>query len=192
MLDQLIALDASLLLRVSALGRPGWLTALMSLVSLVSRDGVVWLALGLVALGASRTDWSGLWRLCLALLMTSVLVGGAVKPWVARERPQVAHPSVELTDVRPSSPSFPSGHAANAAAGAFALSRVWPGATIPLWLLALMVSTSRIYLGVHYPADIVAGLLVGVACAYFVTGGMRYLPDDRRPTPDADERAGVS
>ena len=174
MIDQLVALDASLLLRLNDLGRPDWVTAIMRLASFVGRIGALWLVLGIVGRVAGRVDWSGFWRLLLALLFTTALVNGGLKPGFARARPFVTHPSVELLDTPPVSLSFPSGHAATAAAGAFALGRIWPGATVPLWLLAALIAASRIYLGAHYPTDVVAGLLAGVACAYFVTGGKKY------------------
>jgi undecaprenyl-diphosphatase len=45
---------------------------------------------------------------------------------------------------------------------------------VPLWALALLIAASRVYLGVHYPLDIVAGFAIGLACAVFVTGGRVY------------------
>ncbi|MEE8130891.1 MAG: phosphatase PAP2 family protein, partial [Vicinamibacterales bacterium] len=119
---------------------------------------------------------TGVWRLVLALLVTYGVVELVLKPTLARDRPPVAHAGVVVSTALPGSFSFPSGHAASAAAGAFALSRIWPSATPALWMLALLIGASRVYLGVHYPLDVVAGLLIGLGCAYVVTGGMVYEP----------------
>ena len=173
MLDPFLALDTSLFLRINELPHPDWLTALMSLASAAGTAATIWILLGL-RLVVRHT--SGVWRLVLALLVTYSVVDLALKPTLARDRPPVAHAGVVVSTVLPETPSFPSGHAALAAAGAFALSRIWLSATPTLWALALLIGSSRVYLGVHYPSDVLAGLLVGLGCAYFVTGGMVYEP----------------
>jgi membrane-associated phospholipid phosphatase len=61
----------------------------------------------------------------------------------------------------PSSTSFPSGHSGSAAAFAVAVGDVLPGLRLPLGVAAAIVAFSRIYTGVHYPSDIVAGAVVG-------------------------------
>ena len=171
MLDALLALDTSLFLEINGIPRPAWLTAIMSLASAAGSAAGIWLFLGLL-LSVRHTP--GVWKLGLALLITYSVVNLALKPGLARQRPSVAHPGVFVGTQVPETSSFPSGHAAAAGAGAFAVSRIWASATPGLWTLAVIIGCSRVYLGVHYPLDVLAGLLVGLGCAYLVTGGMVY------------------
>ena len=186
MLDQLLAADTDMLLWIGTLPRPDWLTALMIGTTLAGTYGLVWLGIG-VAVTALRRDAGPLWRLALALLLAWSLVDMLVKPAVGRLRPFDLHAHLEVTPtLRPSDASFPSGHAASAAAGAYALTRVVPAASAPLWVLALIVAGSRVYLGVHFPLDVAAGLPIGLACGVFATGRMRY-PRVRTPGRGARE-----
>jgi len=179
-LDLLLSLDASVFAWVQALPHPHWLNILMVVVTTAGVRSGVWLALGVV-LAFQRPDGrDGLWRLALALAMTGILVDLIVKPAVARERPAARSAVVERVLDRPTTFSFPSGHAAEGAAGAYALSRFWPRAA-PLWALAVVIAISRVYLGVHYPIDILAGFAIGLACSIFVTGGMVYRTRTSKP-----------
>ncbi len=63
------------------------------------------------------------------------------------------------------------GNAALTFGGAIAVSRMWPRARVLWWTAALLVGYSRIYLGHHYPLDVVGGALVGTAVAFWVLGG---------------------
>jgi membrane-associated phospholipid phosphatase len=112
---------------------------------------------------------AALWRVVLALLLTLLAVDYACKPLAGRDRPFVHGPKAAAIVWLPTTASFPSGHAASSAAGAFALSRVWPAAALPLWLLALLVMLSRVVLGVHYVSDVIAGALVGLLVAWLAT-----------------------
>jgi undecaprenyl-diphosphatase len=58
--------------------------------------------------------------------------------------------------------------AANVFAGAFMLSRIVPAARMVWWTMALMIAYSRVYLGVHYPLDVIGGAVVGWLCGVFV------------------------
>lgn len=171
MLDWMVTLDASLFLQVNALPHPMWLTLVMRLVSAVSTGSMVWL---LLALGLALTrDPAAALRTALALLVTTVATNGVFKPAVGRDRPDTTLETVRVyAGETPATPSFPSGHAATAGAGAYSLSRCWTPA--PLWTLAMLVALSRLYLGVHYPLDLAVGLLVGVGCAMLVTGRVPY------------------
>src|SRR5919109_1309062 len=86
-----------------------------------------------------------------------------IKDLVHRTRPADAHPQIHPLYVVHSS-SFPAGHAATAFAGALLLSYMAPRAAPLFVLLATAIGYSRVYVGVHYPGDVVAGALVGVLC----------------------------
>ena len=81
----------------------------------------------------------------------------------------------------PSSRSFPSGHSATAFAFATGLGHVSPAAAVPLHALAALVAYSRVHTGVHYPADVLAGAVMGTALAQLTT----YAGDRRRPARTA-------
>ena len=68
---------------------------------------------------------------------------------------------------KPSEFSFPSGHAGSSFASAFVLYRKLPK-KYGIWaiILAALISFSRLYVGVHYPTDVLAGILVGMGCSY--------------------------
>jgi undecaprenyl-diphosphatase len=119
-------------------------------------------------------------REALALALSlggAMLIADVVKLLVSRPRPTVEH----LQSV--SGSSFPSGHTTQAAAFWLALAMTLRGVAVPrriAWLaravallVALAVAWSRVYLGVHYPSDVVAGLLLGAGWALFVARAMR-------------------
>ena len=155
----------------------------MVALSAIGTAGAIWLGLGVLAAWRRHARAAGVWQMALALALVSILGNGIIKPLVHRPRPALSAASEALTAERPTTWSFPSGHAASSVAGAFALSRVWPAARIPLWTLAGAIAFSRWYLGLHYPGDIVAGALLGLAVAWFAVGGTRWTlqnPDQNR------------
>ena len=140
--------------------------AMMEGLSIIGRGGAIWIAitLALVILDRRRVHAAGvvLVALALAFVMTDLVI----KPVVARARPFEKSVATRVIDRRPLTYSFPSGHAASAVAGAFTLSRLWPNGRLVLWSLATLVALSRIYVGVHYPLDVLGGAVLGLACAW--------------------------
>jgi membrane-associated phospholipid phosphatase len=101
-----------------------------------------------------------------SLAVTATIVNIAIKP-LTRRRPDRRHALVPFSrhvDM-PRSRSFPSGHAAAAFAFAVGAGRELPRAAPPLLGLATLVGYSRIHTGVHYPGDVIAGAVCGVALA---------------------------
>lgn len=189
MLDWLIALDVTLYDWVLGLPHPPWLTWIMVALTLAGRGGAVWVLLGLYRVVRHRADGPAFFRLVLALLVTFVLVDGVLKPLVARARPPWPGLVADTLLSPPTSYSFPSGHAASSVAGAFALARFWPRAAAALWMLAALVALSRVYLGMHYPLDVVAGGVVGGLVAVLVTG-LAPTPGDSAVEPSEPHRSG--
>jgi undecaprenyl-diphosphatase len=98
---------------------------------------------------------------------TAALLGAAaaatLKEVFERLRPPVADPTVTALVATPGGYSFPSGHATTAFAAAAAVGMVHPRLRWPLLGLAALVGFSRVYLGVHYGLDVLAGAVLGTA-----------------------------
>jgi PAP2 superfamily len=138
--------------------------------------GVLWIVVAgaLWATGdrwARRAAWRGLGSLAAASA-TANLVGKGLS---ARRRPDVDVPAARRLP-QPSSPSFPSGHAANAAAFAIGVAIEKPSLAAPAIALAAAVGASRIATGEHYPSDVLAGTAIGAAAGVMT---LRWWP--RRP-----------
>ena len=95
----------------------------------------------------------------------SWIVAEGTKHLFNRTRPFLWDTEIAPLIKTPSSSSFPSGHSATAAAGSLTLATLYP-ALAPVFLVCgLLVALSRIYLGVHYPFDVLAGALIGTSAA---------------------------
>jgi undecaprenyl-diphosphatase len=110
----------------------------------------------------------------LAVFVADLLANG-LKLATDRPRPYVAHPAQEPLMTTALDVSFPSGHAATAFAGATALYRFLPRRAVPLYLLAAAVAWSRVYVGVHYLSDVLAGAALGVATTLLLLLAIRRL-----------------
>ena len=125
--------------------------------------GAVWLGIALVlAVLRRRPD---LLLLVLAADGVADLVTYAIKRLVDVERPAVRYAQPKAPVAVPHDHSFPSGHAATSFACATILAFAFPRLAAPLYLLAAVIGFSRVYVGVHYPFDVVVGALLGIAVA---------------------------
>ncbi len=150
--------------------RSAALDALAELLAVVGRAGLVFVVAALVRGFFDKKLAMAAWQTVLAVLLAMLVSDGVLKPAVNRPRPFIAHPSLHTAGARPASGSFPSGHAAESFAGALLLASTWPQARVGIWAVAALVGVSRVYLGVHYPTDVLAGALVGLAVGWLVLG----------------------
>jgi undecaprenyl-diphosphatase len=147
-----------------------WLDLVMSILTISGVMGGVWQLFALV--GMTRARWrAAAWRTFLSVWLALAIVNGVAKPLVNRTRPSV--PPAPTRTLAPASDtgSFPSGHATSAFAGALAVSRMWPAGRAAWWTLAILIAYSRVYIGHHYPSDIIAGAILGVLVGLWVLGG---------------------
>ena len=173
MLERLLLLDAAARTWATTHHAP-WADLLMAGLSLAGQGGLVWLLIGATAAIRRPGLRPLLWQVVLAILLALVSVNGVLKPALARSRPfEVIHDS-RVVGVRPTTYSFPSGHAASAVAGAFVTTLMLPQGRVLLWALATLIAVSRVYVGVHYPLDVAVGAMVGFAVAVLVTGGRAW------------------
>ena len=137
-------------------------------VSLVADHSMLWLGVaGLTALLGGRRGRRAAFDGVVSIAITSAVVNAGLKPVLPRERPdRELHQVIVARHVPlPSSTSFPSGHSAAAFAGAWLLCRHYPRLA-PLWyFIAALVGFSRVYLGAHYPGDVLSGAVVGTTIA---------------------------
>lgn len=133
----------------------------MIFLSEIGNSGLIWFVLGMVLLVGRKYRWLGV-AVLLALAISVVVGNGILKPLAARLRPGTVFPWMPMLISLPTDYSFPSGHtfASFAAATAiFCRSRKAGSAAL---LLAAGIGFSRLYLFVHYPSDVLAGVLLGI------------------------------
>jgi undecaprenyl-diphosphatase len=145
--------------------RIDWLNQPIFLLTVAGLYGAVWVLIALVLALARRMSWRDVGRLLLVLAVTTIVTDYVLKPALHRARPFEETPEIRVIGQHSETPSFPSGHTATAVAGAFVFTRTWPAGTVAWWVLAAAIAYSRVYLGVHYPLDLVAGAIVGLGCA---------------------------
>ncbi len=101
-------------------------------------------------------------KLVLAVIAANEITELLIRPWVGRVRPCVALQGVHTPDGILTSYSFPAGAAALIASVMFLLSVRYPRYKWVFIFMAAMVGLSRIYLGVHYPTDVLGGFVIGI------------------------------
>jgi undecaprenyl-diphosphatase len=151
-----------------------WLNQTIKCITYLGEKGIIWLVLGLVLLCFKKT------RKGAIVMLASLILGGAlnsliIKPIVARTRPFVEEAELAeyITSIGmslPDSYSFASGHALTSFACATSLTICFGGKGAWSYILASLIALSRIFLCVHYPSDVLAGVFfgvcVGIICTY--------------------------
>ena len=194
MMEFLLELDRVLLLSINGCNAP-WLDSIMVILT----NGLNWLPLFLVVIGMMLYKFR--WQSILMLLFIALVIffadrisAGLLKPWVARLRPshepELANILHIVNGYKGGLYGFVSSHAANAFAVATFLWLLLRKNIKWIWIMflwAMIFSYTRLYLGVHYPSDIIAGGILGTTISLLIYKLGQLMPRKFSPIPATDE-----
>ena len=165
-MDWLHRLDARLFLVVNELPHPVWMNVLADGITSITTGGWIWL----IGLALARVLGVHGSRRAFRLAAPSVIGATMAVEWPIKSLFQRRRPFIDIVRAmvigrRPDGWSFPSGHTAAAFSGAWVLSTVWPRKAPIFFALASTVGFSRIYVGAHYPGDVLSGATLGMLIA---------------------------
>lgn len=141
------------------------LNEIMVGITTLGNGGVFWIIAALVLLIFKKTRRAGI-QCAVAMLLTLLVVNVTLKPSIARTRPYDLIEGLNILISRPHDFSFPSGHAANSFSCAWVMFRRLPKKFgLPALILAVLIAFSRLYVGVHFPTDVLGGAAVAIILA---------------------------
>ena len=192
-MDSFTQFDGNLLIGIQNALNADWLTPIMKVITYLGEDGIFLIFICLMLLLFKRTRRLGV--ICsFSLLAAFIACNVCIKPLVDRARPWEVFEAVNPLMPDPGDASFPSGHTTNSIAPAWAafIATIpvktssgrnydevaclgWRGkgadpetihivASVSV-ILAVLVGASRLYLGMHFPSDVICGFLLGMLCA---------------------------
>ena len=169
-------LEEQSLLFVQEHMRNAALTPIMKGITMLGDAGAVWIVLSItlcLTKKYKKTGQAGIGAVGLSFVVNNLFL----KHFVARSRPFAVIEQLVPLIPKPTDYSFPSGHTACSFAVGFLLFRRLPKVYgIPCLVLAMLIGFSRIYLGVHYPSDVIAGAISGICLSYAAEWIMEHLP----------------
>lgn len=168
MINFLLQLDTGIFLLLNN-GFPhnGVFDALFNLLTGIGNYGAVWFIVAVVFLIIEEVkDHKGLLALLFSSAAVLVIVDRLLKNFFHRMRPEMVLTNIHVTPDPSANFSFPSTHAAIAFSGAYILSKRYPSFRAVWYLVAVGISFSRIYLGKHYPSDVLVGAFIGWCIGY--------------------------
>lgn len=166
MLHFLSELDSGILLWIQEYLRNPVLTPILKVITTLGNGGAIWILLTLLMLILPKTRKVGC-MMTTALLGTLLINNILLKNLVARTRPYEVIEGLTYIVKRPKEFSFPSGHAGSSfAAASIMLRRLPKRYGIPAFVLAILIALSRLYVGVHYPSDVLFGVISGILISY--------------------------
>jgi len=143
----------------------------------------VFVVVGLFLAVLWRKPWFFVVVVCVDAAAEALSYG--LRDWIGRRRPPLVYPEPKPLVHVPHSGAFPSGHAATAFACATVLACWDRRLAVPAFVLAAAIAWSRVYVGVHWPLDVLGGAVLGVLVATALLRLLRALRRSR-PAPTAD------
>lgn len=173
-------LDGNILLWIQENLRNDILTPVMKCLSRIADNGLVWIVIAVLLLIFSNTRKVG-FTVAISMVFNLLVMNLILKNVVARVRPYEVIDGLTRLVPAERSFSFPSGHAGHAFAAAVVLYCMLPKKYgIPALVLAGLISISRMYVGVHYPTDVLAGAVIGTGIALLCVALVKRLSAAKR------------
>ena len=158
-------IDHSILFWIQESLRADALTPAVKFITHLGDVGLFWIVLSILLVIFRRTRRIGV-ACVISMVIGLVITNVIIKNWAARIRPYDFFNDLTLLIQKQDDFSFPSGHATNSFACAWVIFRMAKKRYgVPTLILAILISLSRLYVGVHYPTDVLAGFVVGVISA---------------------------
>ena len=139
----------------------------MVILSYLGNGGIIWIIIAVILMSRKKYRKIGVMVL-LALILSTIIGEEILKNVVKRIRPSANIPAVNLLIEKPLSYSFPSGHTASSFAVAGVLAKYFKNYAFEFFSLAFLIGFSRLYLYVHYPTDVLAGVALGLICSRII------------------------
>ena len=168
-------IDLSILMFVQEHLRSAVGNAVMVFITHLGDGGWLWIAIGVLLLFFKKTRIAG-FSVLISLAINAFFTNITLKDLIARPRPFHVSEAIVPLIAHPSSFSFPSGHTSGSLTAALALYKTTPKKYgIPAVILASLIGVSRIYIGVHYPTDVLGGVAVAIISSIWGCFMVKYL-----------------
>ena len=141
--------------------RTDLLDTILPMISSFGDKGIGWIVISVILTCIPRYRKAGI-TMGLALIFCLLIGNMTLKPLIARPRPYTYFPEMTLLIAPLADFSFPSGHTFASFASATALFLYHKKAGIAAYILAAIIAFTRLYLYVHFPSDVIAGMLLGI------------------------------
>lgn len=182
-LNTLLNLDGQILLFIQNYLRFEELTPWVVRLTKLGNMGIVWIVISILLLFPKKTRRAGILSL-LALLGSLCVTNFFLKNYVARIRPYEVVNGLNCLVEKAKDWSFPSGHSSAAFASAMVIYKSRPKRLgIPCMILAFLIALSRLYVGIHYPSDVICGAIIGALIGlivFWLFGEREYKKKARR------------
>ena len=148
------------------------LDTVLPIISSFADKGIGWIIVAMVLSCIPKYRKAGL-TMGLALIFCLLIGNLTLKPLIARPRPYTYFPEMTLLIAPLADYSFPSGHTFASFASATALFLHHKKAGLAAYGLAIVIAFTRLYLYVHFPSDVLAGMLLGICCGWIANRLLR-------------------
>lgn len=182
-INQLLQLDGQILLLIQNHLRFAEINPAVIFITKLGNSGFIWVVLSIILLFPKKTRRAGILSL-VALLGSLCITNFFLKNYVARVRPYEVVQGLNCLVDKAVDWSFPSGHASAGFASAVVIYKSRPKRLgIPCMILAFLIALSRLYVGIHYPSDVICGAIIGTLIGlivFWLFGEKKYKKRARR------------